>query len=184
MKRVLMLLFLYVFCVSLAVAEMPKQAASCVACHGANGISVNPVWPNLAGQKKTYLANQMRAMRSGERFNAVMAPFVESLSDADIDTLSAWYAGLDSTASSNGNAELVSKGHTLRAYCLSCHGMNGNTINDEWPNLAGQHAEYLYQQLVAFKSGQRVHANMNAAVAPFSEREFRALSSYYSQLEP
>ena len=66
-----------------------------MACHGANGISQIPMYPNLAGQKEQYLAIQLKAFRAGERKNMVMAPMVAGLSDADIENLAAYYASLD-----------------------------------------------------------------------------------------
>jgi len=70
------------------------RAASCAACHGANGISSNDLWPNLAGQKEAYLVSQIKAFRDGDRKNPMMSPMAAGLSDADIDNLSAYYASL------------------------------------------------------------------------------------------
>ena len=71
-----------------------SRAAACAACHGANGISSNEIWPNLAGQKETYLAAQIKAFRDGDRKNPMMAPMAAGLSDADIANLAAYYASL------------------------------------------------------------------------------------------
>ena len=71
-----------------------SRAAACAACHGANGISSNEIWPNLAGQKETYLAAQLKAFRDGDRKNPMMAPMAAGLSDADIANLAAYYASL------------------------------------------------------------------------------------------
>ena len=68
------------------------KAVVCSACHGIDGNSINPLWPNLAGQHAAYLAKQMKAFRSGERKDPVMAPMSVPLSDADIDDLAAFYA--------------------------------------------------------------------------------------------
>ena len=68
------------------------KAVVCAACHGIDGNSINPLWPNLAGQHAAYLAKQMKAFRSGERKDPVMAPMATGLSDADIDNLAAFYA--------------------------------------------------------------------------------------------
>ena len=70
------------------------KAATCIACHGAEGISANPMWPNLAGQKEMYLAKQMKDFRDGKRNDPVMAPMAKALSDDDIANLAAYYAGL------------------------------------------------------------------------------------------
>jgi cytochrome c553 len=71
-----------------------SKSATCAACHGANGISPNDIWPNLAGQKEGYLVAQMKAFRDGQRANPMMAPMAAPLSDADIADLAAYYAGL------------------------------------------------------------------------------------------
>ena len=70
------------------------KAASCVGCHGATGISNNPVWPNLAGQKGPYIVKQLKAFRSGARKDPLMDSTAKGLSDADIDNLAAYYGGL------------------------------------------------------------------------------------------
>jgi cytochrome c553 len=73
-------------------AELSKV---CGMCHGANGISNVPVYPNLAGQKEQYLVLQLKAFRSGERVNMAMTSHAQKLSDQDIADLSAYYAKLD-----------------------------------------------------------------------------------------
>ena len=74
-------------------AEAGKaKAVVCSACHGIDGNSINPLWPKLAGQHAAYLAKQMKAFRSGERKDPVMAPMAMPLSDDDIDNLAAFYA--------------------------------------------------------------------------------------------
>ncbi|MFD2165672.1 c-type cytochrome [Thalassotalea euphylliae] len=70
------------------------KSAMCAACHGAEGVSAIPMYPNLAGQKQAYLAKQLKDFRSGARKDPVMAPMAMGLSDADIDNLSAFYASL------------------------------------------------------------------------------------------
>ena len=70
------------------------KAQLCAACHGPEGISVNPLWPNLAGQHEQYLAKQIKAYRDGERSEVTMDPFVKNLSDQDIADVAAYYASL------------------------------------------------------------------------------------------
>lgn len=76
------------------IAAGKQKAATCAACHGANGISANPIWPNLAGQKAPYIVLQLKAFKSGERKNAIMAPMASGLSDADMENLAAYFASL------------------------------------------------------------------------------------------
>ena len=70
------------------------KAASCAACHGANGISAVPTYPNLAGQKEAYLVKQMKAFKDKTRTDPTMNAMAAPLSDADIANISAYYAGL------------------------------------------------------------------------------------------
>jgi len=77
------------------IAAGKAKSVTCSACHGSNGISMIPMYPNLAGQKEQYLVLQMKAFRDGERKNMVMAPMAAGLSDTDIANLSAYYASLD-----------------------------------------------------------------------------------------
>jgi cytochrome c553 len=71
-----------------------SRAAACGACHGAAGISANDMWPNLAGQKETYLAKQMKAFRDGARKDPMMGPMAAGLSDDDVANLAAYYSSL------------------------------------------------------------------------------------------
>ncbi len=68
------------------------KAAVCAACHGTTGISANPMWPNLAGQKEQYLIKQIKAFRDGTRKDPMMSPMAAPLSDDDIANLSAFFA--------------------------------------------------------------------------------------------
>lgn len=70
------------------------NATLCAACHGIKGISSNPMWPNLAGQQAGYLIKQIKAFRDGARVEPTMAPFVQVLTDQDIDDLAAHYSQL------------------------------------------------------------------------------------------
>lgn len=70
------------------------KSATCAGCHGAAGVSANPMWPNLAGQKEAYMVKQLKAFRDGTRVDPMMAPMAKPLSDADIDNLAAYFSGL------------------------------------------------------------------------------------------
>lgn len=68
------------------------KSVVCSACHGADGTSVNPMWPNLKGQNEMYLIKQIKAFRDGTRKDPTMAPMVAALTDEDIENLAAYYA--------------------------------------------------------------------------------------------
>jgi len=70
------------------------KAALCAACHGAEGISPNDLWPNLAGQKQGYLIKQMKAFKDGSRKDPMMSPMAGTLSDDDVANVAAYFSGL------------------------------------------------------------------------------------------
>ena len=69
-----------------------SKAASCAACHGPGGNSVNPIWPKLAGQHAAYLVKQLKAFKSGARKDPLMSPMAAPLSDQDMENLGAYFA--------------------------------------------------------------------------------------------
>lgn len=79
------------------IEEGKKRSVVCAACHGNNGISIIPMYPNLAGQKEQYLIDSLKAYRNGDRKNMMMSPMATGLSDEDIDNLAAFYANLDAS---------------------------------------------------------------------------------------
>jgi len=78
-------------------ASGQKKSAICATCHGANGIAIVPIYPNLKGQNGPYLVGALKAYKSGQRkggLSAVMAAQVSSLSDADMEDLAAYYSAM------------------------------------------------------------------------------------------
>ena len=67
---------------------------TCVACHGAKGISVTPIYPNLTNQKDEYIVQQLKAFRDGSRVNPIMQPLAKNLSDTDIVNIAAYLSTL------------------------------------------------------------------------------------------
>ncbi|MBU2114146.1 MAG: cytochrome c [Gammaproteobacteria bacterium] len=76
------------------VAAGKAKSMVCAACHGANGISIIPDYPNLAGQKVKYLESSIKAYRDGERKNGIMSPMASGLTDTDIANIAAYFASL------------------------------------------------------------------------------------------
>lgn len=75
-------------------AGKQKYEATCAACHGTQGISIAPIYPNLAGQKQEYLVTQLKAFRDGSRKNPIMQPMAKGLTDADIVNIAAYVSTL------------------------------------------------------------------------------------------
>lgn len=68
------------------------KSAFCAGCHGPTGVSLNDMWPNLAGQRYGYLVKQLKAFRDGTRKDPLMGPIAGPLSDQDIENLAAYFS--------------------------------------------------------------------------------------------
>ncbi len=71
-----------------------EKSATCVACHGEDGVATQTIYPNLKGQQEEYIVLATKAYRDGARSNDMMKMFVMNLSDADIANLAAYYSKL------------------------------------------------------------------------------------------
>jgi len=77
------------------VAAGKAKAMMCAACHGPAGVSSNPMYPNLAGQKANYIVKQLKDFKSGARNNnPLMPPMAKSLSDSDMENVAAYFSSL------------------------------------------------------------------------------------------
>ena len=75
-------------------AATKQKALTCAACHGAAGISPNPLWPNLAGQKEQYIFAQLKAFHDGVRINPLMTPQAKMLDEGEMRDLARYFAEL------------------------------------------------------------------------------------------
>jgi cytochrome c553 len=157
-----------------------KKAETCGGCHGPKGNSSNPQWPNLAAQQSNYIINQLNAFKNGNRSNPVMQPMAANLTDEDIANLAAYYS-TQKAEKIGGDPALAKEGKAKASMCLGCHGASAEG-NNQFPRLAGQHPEYLVQQLKSFKDGSRKGGPMQAITANLSEEDFKALAAYFGSL--
>ena len=175
-------------------ASGKTKAAACAACHSADGNSVNPVWPKLAGQHAPYLVKQLTNFKAGERNNAMMAPMAAPLSEQDMADIAAYFSG---QTQNGGKADpaLVAAGEKLFrggnattgvAACMGCHGPNGmGNPPANFPRLSGQHAAYTVTQLKTFRSGERANdagKMMQNIAARMTDAEMQAVASYIEGL--
>lgn len=159
-----------------------QRAASCASCHGAEGVSANDTWPNLAGQSSAYLAKILAAYKSGEQKDVAMTPLAQTLSDADVQNLAAYYAGLSCKAApSQSAAGDAAAGKALAEDCAGCHGEGGIGANPAWPKLAAQKPGYLVNALKAFRAGLRKDPTMAGVARGLSDADIANLAAYYAQ---
>jgi cytochrome c553 len=170
------------------------KAATCSACHGMDGNSLNPEWPNLAGQGEVYIVRQLNAFHAGQRQNVLMSPMAAILSDADMADLAAYFS---SQTVRGGEADPSKFKAGQRVYrsgkvneqvmaCAGCHGPDGRgNAPAGFPAIRGQHATYVAAQLRAYKSGARTtdpNQMMRNIAALLSEDEIDAVASYIQGL--
>ncbi|PWG65883.1 c-type cytochrome [Spiribacter halobius] len=174
-----------------------SKAQACAACHGANGNSGNPEWPNLAGQHADYIFQQLQHYKSGERQNSIMQGQAANLSEEDMADLAAYYATLEMEVGETSE-ELAELGRSIYLggigekgvpACAACHGPAGQGIpGTGYPRLGGQKAVYTSQQLQAYRSGDRAGYGqasvMTSIAANLSDEEIEAVSSYVYGLYP
>jgi cytochrome c553 len=173
--------------------EKGKQlSASCAGCHGAEGISANPMWPSTAGQDAAYAYKQLRDYKDQKRVNPIMTGMVIALSDEDMADIAAFYATrpLPGPEGEGGNAaavKLVKEGDGPRLIpaCNACHGAKGegNKRSHGMPALAGQMPQYLVQTMQAYRSGKRandVYGVMRAVAKTLTDEEIQGLAKHYA----
>ena len=172
---------LFVLNAAATVAQKPPaSSASCVACHGQNGVSSNAIWPNLAGQQRDYLIKEISAFRDGARVDSGMpAALLQDLSDQQIGELAGYFSSLEKATPAPVAAGIP--GQNERAYCVSCHGMSGITVSSIWPNLSAQKEGYLHKQLMDYKSGKRQHPIMQVIANELTDEQLADVAKYYSQ---
>ena len=100
MKHLIIVLIVQIVLTASAVAAGNAQAgkeksATCVACHGENGISATPMFPNIAGQYEDYIYHALNSYKDGGRNNAIMVGIASALSDQDMKDLAAYYSSMD-----------------------------------------------------------------------------------------
>jgi len=169
-----------------AVAGKSK-AATCAACHGADGNATQPGLPSLAGQPAMHTFFQLVQFREKRRRDPVMSVFAEKLTDRDMQDIGAYFAAQQPAAPTfKADAGKVAAGRkTLEAhYCGSCH-MPNLAGQNHIPRLAGQNYEYLVKQLRGLKNGSRpdIDGTMASAAQALSEQDIENLAHYLAGLK-
>ncbi|MEH6450091.1 MAG: c-type cytochrome [Oleispira sp.] len=199
MKKLLISLIVSVGLISAAQAgDMvagKAKAATCGACHGADGNSLAPNFPKIAGQGERYLVKQITDIKNGDRQVPEMMGFVMGLSETDIADIAAFYA---SQTAGGGAADpaLVEAGKLIFLggnaatgvpACIACHGAGGKGLAAAgFPSVAGQHATYTEKQLKDFYSAKRTNDASNVMrdiASRMHMDEIKAVSSYIQGLK-
>ena len=177
----------------------PKAAESivnqmCAACHAVDGNSAAAANPKLAGLNAEYINKQLTDYKSGARKNPIMGGMAAGLTPQDMLNLAAYYSAQQPKPGTSKDQELalhgqkVYRGGVLGAgvpACASCHGAQGLGIPAQFPRLAGQHGDYIYAQLNAFRLGTRSNDGakmMRTIAAKMTDADMKAVASYIQGL--
>lgn len=170
----------------------------CSSCHGTAGAAVSDAIPSIGGQHKDFLKNSMMDMKpivvdgkeqAPKRYSTLMKIFLKGYSEAEIEAMADWYSSRPWVPTSYPlNQDLVAKGKasTQLETCTSCHGANGNNIEDTGiPRIGGQVPTYLYNALLEYKNDKRMteRASEMELVKEINDEELKALAEYFSSLK-
>ena len=187
------------------VAAGKTKVMMCTGCHGADGNSMVPSFPKLAGLGEKYITTQLRNIKSGDRVIMEMMGILDMSSDQDLQDMAAYYdsqqrsiagakeielVGISDPQQAIDYGENVYRGGNMKtgvAASTGCHSPAGNGNGPAgYPGLGGQHATYIEKQLLAYRRGERVSgANasiMQGVAANLSDKEITAVANYISGL--
>jgi cytochrome c553 len=160
-------------------------ADTCMGCHGIEGYrNAYPSYrvPMLGGQKEEYLVIALQGYKSDMRDHPTMNAQADSLSKGDMQDIAAYFA-------SQGDVqpgEIVTGGRAARgkekiAVCVACHGDAGISPAPNWPNLAGQHKDYLVHALTQYRDGGRRDPVMMSQAVSLSDRDIEDIAAFYAE---
>ena len=190
-----------------AAKGQPIASAVCGACHGADGNSVVPVNPKLAGQNVDYLFKQMTNFKTGpegkpERTNPIMNGMIAAYNEEQMRDFAAYFSSQKQKGEIAKNRETIDFGQKLfrggdlakgLPACAGCHGPSGAGIPAMFPRIGGQYADYLEAQLKAFRAsgadpkdsnGRANDPNrmMRMVAVKMTDAEIKAVADYVSGL--
>jgi cytochrome c553 len=174
--------------------ELHRAIETCGVCHGVNGRSVAPTFPNLAAQMAPYIELQLHAFKDQSRADpdaqAYMWGMASQLSDPMISGLANYFASQPAAPGTAGNTVLIAQGKHLFEEgvparqippCASCHGAHAQGMAI-FPRLAGQHAPYLLKQLLVIQNVLRVAPVMHGVIKDLSKDQMQAVVAYLQSI--
>ena len=178
--------------------SIEAKVAMCIGCHGIKGYQASfpEVYrvPMISGQSAKYIVAALTAYKNGDRKHPTMRGIAETLTEQDMNEIAAHYEADgkdDGAAPADKPREPSPQVAALlqKAACVSCHGANfSKPIDPSYPKIAGQHKDYLFVALKAYKVDNnpavgRSNGVMGAIAKQFSTAELKALAQYVSSLD-
>jgi len=180
--------------------SLQAKIAMCIGCHGIKGYQASfpEVYkvPMISGQNAKYIVAALNAYKQGDRKHPTMRGIAETLSEQDMNEIAAYYESHGQVDGAKPVADKPSREPNAqfaallqKAACVSCHGANlSKPIDPSYPKIAGQHSDYLFVALKAYKVENnptvgRNNAVMSAIAKQYSNAELKALSNYIGSLD-
>lgn len=180
--------------------SLEAKVAMCIGCHGIKGYQASfpEVYrvPMISGQSAKYIAAALTAYKNGDRKHPTMRGIAESMSEQDINDIANYYAQHGQNGAPAKVADQPSRQPSpqvaallQKAACVSCHGANfSKPIDPSYPKVAGQHADYLFVALKAYRTENnatigRNNAIMGAIAKQYSNAELKAMANYLASLD-
>lgn len=174
------------------------KSTTCAACHGADGNSLNPQWPSIAGQHANYIVQQLEYFKAGTRNNVLMNAQAMGLSEQDMSDLAAYFEQQTPVTREVADADTIDVGRRLYRggdnerglpACIACHGPTGaGNPGVPYPVISGQHATYTASSLREYAADDDKRSNtetqniMTTIALKLEPNEIDALASYLQGL--
>jgi cytochrome c553 len=167
---------------------------TCSSCHGPYGRSTAPTFPRLAGQQAGYIEAQLKAFRDQTRADpdavAYMWGMASQLNDTQIAALADFFSQQRPATGLQGSSTAIAAGKQIYEKgvpamqipaCESCHGKGAVGIAT-FPRLAGQHAPYLFKQMLVIQNVLRTAPVMHGVVKDLSREQMQQVAAYLESL--
>jgi cytochrome c553 len=186
-----------------------QKATVCLACHGANGVSVGPTFPRLSGQRPDYLYHRLLSFNHADSKDpyyskSPMTAIAATLSDDDMRNLSTFFAAQvpratdvsAPTASAAIGEALFRSGDPVHGVppCQGCHGADGSGLDTRadqyavYPSVRGQYGPYVVARLTSFREGQPNDSTndfiMSGVARTLDDESIQAIAGWLSSLTP
>ena len=172
--------------------DASRGVTACLTCHGPKGQSATATWPKLSAQHAAYTTKQLKNFKDGSRANPVMMGMAATLTEQDMNNISAYLAAQPVSQGISQNKNTIELGQSIYRggiaakgvpACAACHSPTGAGIPSQYPRMGGQWAEYNAAQLLAFREGTRKNSTQMTTIATkLSDQEMKAVADYMAGL--
>jgi len=167
------------------IREGRDRTVLCKTCHGEDGMAVQPLAPNLAGQNPVYIIDQFQRFGDGRRNDYLMSNLAVTFTMEDKIKIALYYSEMEMRPSGGGEPSLLADGQRIfHETCVKCHGADGRG-QEGYARLAGQRYDYVKKMLKEFRdrTGRRTNVWMTGVAIRLSDRDMDAVSTYLANLK-